>query len=70
MEEDSEFVYLALERCRSTLSDAVQVRSGTLKPLNGHCYCFVFVGGVGMGWGMPLLGDGPWHLFEKLKHKR
>ncbi len=26
MEEDSEFVYLALERCRSTLSDAVKVR--------------------------------------------
>jgi hypothetical protein len=37
MEEDSEFVYLALERCRSTLSDAVQVRSGA----EGHCCCFL-----------------------------
>lgn len=26
MEEDHEFVYLALERCKATLSDAMQAR--------------------------------------------
>lgn len=35
MEEDREFVYLALERCKATLAEAMQVQA--LHSLAGTC---------------------------------